>query len=188
MNKNKKCKANLKTGKRCQYPAKIGLNGFCGIHKNLTANNSDDEKNLRLVALLTAGDILVRLTGEAVKYLPELIEVMHKASELMYCKENAEDFKNMPEYVEMIMTANEISHEINSSIIEQNWNRLYINLFYELDLILNSGNVPKNLLSKIYEARDSLSRELDSIGYSPSKDVLSLRWNKHAFFNKVLKW
>lgn len=174
---NNKCFATLKNGEPCRYNGRPEYKGYCGIHKairpskSVTSGKGRDE---RLVLLLTAGVALVDITSKAIEYLPPMIEVLVKASNVAFCfvDERKTMFDgemqfdgNKESRVPFLYTPRTLSENIAQALEAKDWQNLANMLAYEFDVQINSGNIPRPLSSAIYSKKKELMASLKKFGY-----------------------
>ena len=88
---NRKCKATLKSGKRCTYKA-LGKSGYCGNHASkakgkdkhypIAKQVSGAERDAKLALVLNTGLALVELVEKAITHYPALLSFLESFREL----------------------------------------------------------------------------------------------------------
>ncbi|RUR30325.1 hypothetical protein ELY33_10995 [Vreelandella andesensis] len=171
------CPAILKNGDPCPYRGKPEYQGYCGHHKQfiiLKPHDTGNQKDKKIVLLLSAGVALIELTIKAVEYLPTMIEIIDRSKFMCFIEKNQgeinskqEEVSSMDDQIKFLISPKNISKDISRMLEEQEFGRLANMLAYDFDVTMTSGKVPSNLLIAIISKKQELQSLLATNGYSP---------------------
>ncbi|ROQ22671.1 hypothetical protein [Gallaecimonas pentaromativorans] len=165
------CLAKLKNGTPCSNKGKIEYKGYCGIHRSMSLSKSltPEEKDDRLVKLLSAGGVLVLLLEKAVEYLPNAIDILVEASRIHFLdpvgmeEDRNEDIDGL-NYVKHHVSPHLLPGTIKSAV-ENGFHQATMNILVsDFEIKIKSGSVPHELLNEILMEKENVVSCLESLG------------------------
>ena len=129
------------------------------------------------------------LLEKAVEHLPQLVEVATHLSRIAFVAEAGEESEKLRKRVASVSESedgywlmqvgtNGLPFRVRELTDSKSWPHLITFLKEELPLLMNAGNVPKDLLRDIQGSRDYLIRELESLGFK-SLPVMPMRGGRN---------
>ena len=201
MDKNLRCPAILKDGRPCRNKGRLEYEGRCGIHRTYvpieiaSTLGSSGESLKRLERLVTISGGLILLTEKAVQYLPDLIEVLVRVSEMAFMAKDEVSLRramrghpengvlkkggivppqiDTPPFGQDPLVKMRVNPKHSVSLMKRHveeglWQHLAWELDRRFDQIIESGNVPRQLLDEINVAKSQVLAELRGQGFNPT--------------------
>lgn len=175
------CPATLRSGKYCRYKGKSEYKGFCGIHARKYLVSKSENRDERLTLLVWAGAALIEISIRAQEYLPKLVEIVISSQYVGFIEPgpgtSAFDgttkqlgrIENMSvnQPITQLTSPKAIPYNLASCLSSRDWKNLANHLSYDFDVLMESGNLPDELLREVKSRRGKFQALLAASGIEP---------------------